>query len=193
MDNKLDQKITYFLEKGKHNSQYTLELAKHRAIELGIKHIVLASTHGYTATLASKIFKGTEIKLIAVGISESFGELGWSMTNDEVNRILKCGIKVCKSVHVLSAGIEEAFLGNKAIQNIVADTFRIFSQGTKVAIEISIMAAEAGLIPVNKEIIVIAGTDGGADTALVILPNYARKFKKIQVLEILCKPRTPFK
>lgn len=187
-----NRQITYFYEKGRHNTRETLELSKSRAIELGIKYITIATSHAFTPLMAAEIFKGTNIELVAVGLSSSYREKAWDLTDIETDKIIKSGIKVCKGMHAFLGGVEEAFVGRRTIQNIVGMVLCIISQGTKVCIETSIMAAEAGLIPVDNEIIAIAGTDGGADTALVIKPNYARKFNKIQILEILCKPRTPF-
>ncbi len=43
---------------------------------------------------------------------------------------------------------------------------------------------------VTHEVIAIGGTDRGADTAIVIKPAYARKFKDLQIREILAKPRS---
>ena len=191
--NKMRQSITYYMEKGKHNTRDVLELSKARALELGIKHVVVATSHAFTPVMAAEVFEGTDIELIAVGLSASFREHAWDMTEEETAKVLACGVKVVKNMHAFSAGVEEAFYGGKALQHVVGDTLSIICQGMKVSVEVAIMAAEAGFIPVDKEIISISGTDGGADTSIVMLPNYARKFKKIEVLEILCKPRTPFK
>jgi hypothetical protein len=67
---------------------------------------------------------------------------------------------------------------------------RIFGEGTKVCAEIAVMAADAGLIPVDKDVIVIAGSGSGADTALVMNPVHSNNFFKMTVREIMCKART---
>jgi hypothetical protein len=59
----------------------------------------------------------------------------------------------------------------------------------KVAVETSIMALEAGFLTAGSEVIAIAGTDEGADTAIVIRPAFARQVKDLRICEILCKPR----
>ena len=51
------------------------------------------------------------------------------------------------------------------------------------------MAAENGAIDVDGEVIAIAGTDDGADTAVVIKPAYARDFLNLEIREILAMPR----
>jgi hypothetical protein len=51
------------------------------------------------------------------------------------------------------------------------------------------MAADAGLIRTDEEIISIGGTANGADTALVVKPVHTHDFFQLKVKEILCKPR----
>ena len=76
------------------------------------------------------------------------------------------------------------------IDEIIAFTLRSLGQGTKVACEITLMAADAGLIPAEKEIIAIGGTGHGADTAAVLLSANSQDLFELRILEILCKPRT---
>jgi len=61
-------------------------------------------------------------------------------------------------------------------------------EGTKVCVEIVLMAADAGLIPVDKDVIAIAGTGRGADTALRIKPANAARFFDLKIREVLAKP-----
>jgi len=51
------------------------------------------------------------------------------------------------------------------------------------------MAADAGLVRVDEEIVSIGGTGRGADTAVVLQPSYVHRFFNIKVKEIICKPR----
>lgn len=51
------------------------------------------------------------------------------------------------------------------------------------------MAADAGLVRVDEDIIAIGGTGRGADTALVLAPSYVHRFFNTRVKEIICKPR----
>ena len=50
------------------------------------------------------------------------------------------------------------------------------------------MAADSGMIPVDEDVIAIAGTEEGADTALVIKPAYSWEFFNLRIKEIICKP-----
>jgi hypothetical protein len=95
-------------------------------------------------------------------------------------------------VHALGDGVGAAFsdkYGGQAPEEIVCDTLYRFSQGMKVAVECTLMAAGAGLLDMSQEVIAVAGTDGGADTAIVCKPAYPRTFHALEIREVLAKPR----
>ena len=59
----------------------------------------------------------------------------------------------------------------------------------KVCAEISIMLADAGLIPVGEEIIAIGGTGSGVDTAVVMTAANMTNVFDIKFHEIIAMPR----
>jgi hypothetical protein len=59
----------------------------------------------------------------------------------------------------------------------------------KVVVEIVAMAADAGVIPTDKDVVSIGGTGKGADTALLIKPANAARFFDLKIKEIIAKPR----
>ncbi len=183
--------IVYFERPGSENTDRALAIARERAQALGLDTVLVASTHGTTALRAADVFQGTGIRVIAVSINAAFSDMGWTMSSEERARLEARGIRVLTSAHALADGIAEGFLGEATVGTVVANVLRWFSQGTKVAVEISLMAAEAGLVPTGRELISVAGTNEGADTAMVIAPAYARTVKTLSIREILCKPRTP--
>ncbi len=73
--------------------------------------------------------------------------------------------------------------------DVVADTFRMFSHGIKVGAEISIMATDAGLIPVGEEIIAIGGRGHGVDSAVILTPVNAKNLFDLKIKEIIAMPR----
>lgn len=73
--------------------------------------------------------------------------------------------------------------------DVVADTFRMFSHGIKVGAEISIMAADAGLIPVGEEIIAVGGRAHGIDSAVILTPVNAKNLFDLKIHEIIAMPR----
>jgi len=184
--------IRYFKNKGPENTDSTLELAKKRALELGIKDIVVASSHGNTARRALKVFRG--FNLVVVTISMGFKEEGWTMEQSERDALATMGAKVLTCTHALGDDVDSSFSGQsgaRSYKEVVAETLRRFSQGTKVAVEISMMATDAGLIEEGKEVIAIAGTGEGADTALVLKSVCPRRFLELEIREIIAKPRRP--
>jgi hypothetical protein len=183
-----------FERTGKQNTDATLAAAKERAVALGIRQVVVASTHGYTARKAHAVFAATGIKIIAVSICHGYEADGWAMTKEERSELEELGVTVHTGVHALGDGVGSAFsekCGGRAPEEIVRDTLYRFSQGMKVVVECTLMAADAGLLHVDQEIIAIGGTGSGADTAIVCRPAYPRRFHEFQILEILAKPRVP--
>jgi hypothetical protein len=181
-------KTLYFEQSGKANTDATLEAARERAEALGIRQVVVASTHGYTAKRAQEIFAGQAAELIAVSICAGFEDEGWTMSEEERAELEGRGITVLTGLHALGDDVNEAF-GVRSPNRIVRETLYCYCQGMKVAVEVAVMAADAGLLDMTQEVIAIAGTDEGADTALVLAPAYARKFRELEIREILAKPR----
>jgi hypothetical protein len=183
----MESRTLYFEQPGKGNTDATLQIARDRAEVLGIRQIVVASSHGYTARRAKEVFAGLDVEIIAVSICAGYEDVGWTMTPDERAGVESLGITVLTSMHALGDDVSEAF-GSTAPNRVVRATLYRFCQGMKVAVEIAIMAADAGLLDMT-EVIAIAGTDEGADTAIVIQPAYAMKFDQLEIREILAKPR----
>ena len=101
------------------------------------------------------------------------------------------GITVYAASHALSGvgrGISNKFGGATPVQ-IIAETLRLFSQGIKVCVEISIMAADAGLLPTDTEVIAFGGTAKGVDTAVVLKPAHMSNFFDLRIHEIIAMPR----
>jgi hypothetical protein len=184
----MEGKILYFEQPGKGNTDVTLEAARERAQALGVRQVVVASTHGYTAKRAQQAFAGQEVEIIAVSICAGFADAGWTMGEEERAELERLGITVLTSMHSLGDDVNEAF-GVRSPNRIVRETLYRFCQGMKVAVEVALMAADAGLLDMTREVIAVAGTDEGADTAVVLAPAYARKFKELEIREILAKPR----
>jgi uncharacterized protein len=190
----MEQKITYFEKPGvEENTVKTLALAKAHAEQLGIKTIIVATTEGNTAARAVEVFKG--FKVIAVTHVEGFmGPNTQELTAENRKVIESKGGIILTAAHALG-GIQRALAAtmppppSQAIGDVAAMTLRMFGQGMKVACEIAAMAADAGLVRVDEEVISIGGTGRGADTAIVVQPNYTHRFFQTKVKEIICKPR----
>ena len=187
-----DQTVScvYFDQAGPRNTERTLQLAKERADALGIKRVVVATTSGKTGALAAKVFRDYELVVVthSTGFSrpnEQQLQPGYRAEIEERG----AGLLTCQ--HALG-GIGRAVrrkLDTYQLEEIIAFVLRTFCQGIKVACEICVMAADAGLIPAGEEIMAIGGTGRGADTAAVIVSANAQDYFDLRVLEIVCKPR----
>lgn len=188
----LKESIIYFSKKGADNTEETISLAYQRALELNIKEIVVATTHGATALKVAETFDSQQFNIVAVSISEAYDDQNMTMTSKEKTKLTSKGIKAFTGTCLLDGDVNTAFretFQGISINEVVGRTLYAFCQGMKVCIEIALMAADAGLIHVDREIIAIAGTHKGADTAIVVKPSYPRKFFDLKVLEIIAKPR----
>ncbi len=173
---------------GRANTKETIEIALKISDERNINDIVFPSATGYTASF----FKNVKDKnIVCVTHVQGFFEKGLNeMRNDVREDLIKSGIKVLTTTHVLSGaerGLSKKFGGVYPVE-IIANTLRMFGQGVKVAVEVSIMALDAGLIPYGKNIIALGGTEEGVDTAVILLPSHASNIFDTRIIEILCKP-----
>jgi len=184
------KKTLYFEKAGTQNTNPLLEFVKKHVEKEGINDIVIASTSGETGAKASSIFKGYNV--VVVTHSFGFHEPGKSEVKEEYRReILKNGAKIFTGVHALSSAERAICKAFNTIQplEIIANVLRLMGEGTKVCVEITLMAADAGLIPIDKDIVAIAGTGRGADTALRIRPVNAARFFELKIKEVIAKPR----
>lgn len=185
----LEKNSVYFEKAGKENTDALLKLVKEYVENEGIKDIVIASTTGETGAKASKIFK--KHNLVVVTHHFGFQETGKNeLLEDYRKEILANGAKIFTGTHALSS-VERAVRKNfGTIQplEIIANVLRLMGEGTKVCVEITLMAADAGLIKCDRDIVAIAGTGRGADTALRIFPANTVRFFDLKIKEVIAKP-----
>jgi len=185
-----EKSVTYFDQPGLDNTEEVLSRAKERAEELGIRAIVVASTGGETGAKASVLFRG--FNLVVVTHHTGFREPGvQELTEENRQTIEKNGGKVLTGTHAFM-NVERAIrtkFGTAYPTEIVAQTLRLFGEGMKVAVEIVTMAADAGLIPMDREVLSIGGTGKGADTAIIVQPANSARIFDMTIKEIVAKPR----
>lgn len=186
----MEAKTVYFERPGAENTAEVLRIVGQRAKELNIKTVTVASTQGDTAVQAVAALK--DLKVVVVSHSHGFREPNVnSFTEKNRKSVEEGGGVICTGTH-LFAGISRA-VRNKfntyLIGDLTASTLKVFGEGMKVVVEIALMAADAGLVRTDEEIISIGGTGRGADTAVVLTPVNSQNFFDLKVKEILCKPR----
>ncbi len=189
----MNLKFHLFEKGGKHNTSQALAFAKENANILGIKDIIVASTSGYTAEEAVKIFDPNMYNLVIVTHTYGFRK----GVDQEFNSILRKtleqkGVKVFSGGHVYS-GIGPSLFNewkHMDLTNLFAKSVRkIFCDGVKVCHEIVMMAADSGLISLGSDVISIGGTGRGADTVCWITAASSRDFLNARIKAILIKPQ----
>jgi len=185
-----DVTCRYFAKPGKKNTDDVLTAAVKRARELSIGTVLVASCSGKTALAAAKAF-GADTRIVAVTHVTGFTKPNVQELDDKTRvQLEKQDITVLTCQHAFGGvgrGIRKK-LGTYQVDEIMAFTLRMFGQGSKVAVEVALMAADAGLVRTDEDIISIGGTGEGADAALVIKPANTADVFDLKVREIICKP-----
>jgi len=185
----MELKTVYFKNPGSENTDEVLRITRQRTDELGIKNILVASTTGDTAVRAMDAFRGLRIIVVTHVTGFSAPDVQ-EFTEENRQTVESKGGIIVTAAHAF-AGISRA-IGNKygapGPGYIISDTLRTFGHGMKVAFEIAVMAADAGVVRTDEDVVSIGGTGRGADTAIVLAPVYTHNFFDLKVKEILCKP-----
>jgi hypothetical protein len=180
----------YFGEPGPVNTRRTLEVGAQRAMELDIQNVVVPSSSGETGLEAAFRFQGRNV--VIVTHSAGFVRPNYQELNpDKRKKIEEAGGRILTCQDALG-GVNRAVrkkMGTYELDEIIAFALRTFGEGLKVAVEISLMAADAGLIPSGAPCLAMGGTGKGVDTAILLRPANAQNFFDLKVMEILAKPR----
>jgi hypothetical protein len=183
------KKTTYFKEAGEQNTDTLLKTVKDYANKENITNIVVASSTGETGAKAAKTFKGKNT--VIVTHCHGFQQPDKSELQEKFKKeILANGAKIFTGTHALSSAeraIRNTF-GTLEPLELIANTLRLMGEGTKVCVEITLMATDAGLIPADQDVVAVAGTGNGADTALRIKPANAARFFDLRIKEVIAKP-----
>jgi uncharacterized protein len=175
--------MTHFEQAGTANTDETLRIAIDAATEKDLSKMVLASTTGDTAKKAAEMVEGTNITLIVIP-----HQFGWKdkpeFDPDLVPELEQKGHTFHAATMLFHTG---EFYGNEA-GRAMANILRAFGQGTKVCMEIGLMAADAGHVTQDEDCVLVAGTGRGSDTAIVATAAPTMQLGDFKVHEILCRP-----
>ncbi len=163
--------------------------AKEYALKNNVSEVVVATTRGETAMLASEVFP-KEINITAVTHSTGFKKNGEQELTEKNRTILedkKVSIFTGPMIFHTWNDFYRKKRGTITTTSIIADTLRLFGQGTKVAVEIVAMAADAGLIS-QGQVLSVAGTGYGADTVLLITGTNSKRLMDMHILDVIAKP-----
>ena len=181
-----------FEKRGPQNTEETCKIAIAKAMELDTD-LVSPTVEGTSAITLCEMAKAAGFQNKIVIVSHAYGtrEPGANKLSEENRRVLEnYGARVVTTTHVLSGaerGLSEVFHGIYPVE-IMAHTLRMFGAGVKVAVEIAVMALDAGAVSYGKKIVCLGGTSRGVDTAAVLTPAHANRILQTRIHELLCKP-----
>ena len=181
-----------FERPGTENTLPALKLALKAAMEQRLDLVVATTGGGTVAQLADLAEQaGYTGKIVGVTHVYGFREKGVNtFPAEQMQAMRERGVTLVTAAHALSGGergISRKFQGAYPVE-IVAHALRMLGQGTKVCVEIAMMALDNGAIEYGKQVIVIAGTGRGADTVCRMTPDYTADLFGTRIHEILCKP-----
>jgi len=197
------KKIIYFKNPGPQNTDKVITATKERVKEGGIKHVVVASISGETALKVAEELQNLGISVVCVSGFPGWGtihEIEYPFvrgkTRDALEK-LKVAI-VDKMPSSLSDTLDYglARYGYTPSSWAIAETLvSVGGYGLKTAVEAILMATDYGAVPPYTDVISMAGSDKGADTAIVARSTYSTHMfsgdsaQRFQVLEIIVMPR----
>ncbi len=180
----------WFAEAGDHSGE-TIELVSARLEKGDVGYVVVATTSGETGVRFAEALQGRSIEIVCVTHHVGFkGGDEDQLDGGHAEAIRAAGGKILTTSHALSGvarSVSRSFGGTSSLE-MIAHTLRLFGQGMKVCVEIAVMAADAGLIPTDRDVICVGGTGRGADTAVVLRPSHANAFFEMRIRETLCRP-----
>jgi len=169
----------------------TIDLVIGRLSAGDIQHVVVATTSGETGVRFAEALADRSAHVVCV--THHVGFKGGDTDQLEPRyreRLGELGAAVVTAGHALSGvprSISKAFGGTSPAE-IIAHTLRLFGQGMKVCVEVAVMAADAGEIPTDCDVICVGGTGRGADAAVVLKASHMNAFFEMRIREVLCFP-----
>ena len=179
----MEEKIVYFEQPGEGNTSEVLRLVKERANARQIDKVILASTRGNTARSAMEAFADSNIKLVVIPWQFGFAETQ-PFPQELVSELRGKG----HEVHFGTMLWHTEDLYGSRTPRAMANLLRMFCQGIKVCVEITLMATDGGLVAPGEKAIAVAGTASGSDTAVVATAAPSTKSAQLHIGEIICKP-----
>jgi len=181
----------WFDAPGKENTEAVIQQVVERIQRGGIRHVVVATSTGQTGIRLAEALQDISVELICVTHHIGFrgGDQG-ELDPDLRSTLRHAGAQILTTSHALSGvgrSISTKF-GGTTLLEIVAHTLRLFGQGTKVCVEVAIMAADAGLVPTDRDILCVGGSGRGADTAIVLRAAHSNSLFDLRIGETLCRP-----
>jgi len=190
-----------------------VSLAKERAELFNAKNVVVATNSGATANLVLEVF-GSNYNIYAVGNPSSAHERGLvhhtGVSEETRRRLEDRGIKVVLQDQSLfqTLGHDGTFHGSpldEVIENaapggiyntvaIIFNTLQLFGDAPRVYIEVTLMAADSGLLPLDADCISIARPSMWSkhhpDAAMILRPAKTQDIfkRELRVKDLVLVP-----
>ena len=182
--------MTTFEKAGPANTNECLKAAVEELKRAGLTCLIVASTYGDTALKAADLISDMNADLVVITHNYGFKNPGrLEMTQETRKQLENMGAVVhtgTMAFRNIGTAIRQT-LGYSQ-QELIANTLRLFGQGVKVCVEIAMMAADAGLAGA-EDVVTVAGTGRGADTAAIIQPVSSNCLFDMKIRKIIAKPR----
>ncbi len=200
----LKRTTVIFPKGGEEHTEETLRIALEGAKERKIDTVIISTSTGGTGLKAIEVFKGSGLKLVFVRHQTGYPVKGKQMMPPDVKARLEKEGRVVTCTDVLTGGVDVGVGRQRPekeqpqesslpfivppVNVIIANTLRQISQGTKVGVEIAMMAADCDAVGIDKPVVSVGGSHAGADTAIVVTPAASNRFRDLRVHEFLAKP-----
>ena len=216
--------MTLFNEPGPDNTGEIIKLAG--ALSYKYKYITIASITGKSALKLSEAVTGSNIICVTCPQGMYFEidkmdtgpfndiaclrKIRDNWRNEGLKRFPMCIEDEVKdklknrNVHIIQGTIPffgpsfsmRLHLNHVNSLDIVAKTLELISTGALVCLEIVLMAVDSGILPENIEVLSLAGTEQGLDTACVIRScasaNLFHPTKGARFIEFIAKPKISY-
>ena len=192
------RQVYYFDEPGEGNTQLVIEAVSQRLEAGGVNKVIVASTSGETAAKFARNLKG-KADLLCVSEAPYRREWGeeWPCVKQKFRQELeKLRVTVIdRAPYVFNNSVLEAAQWSGAFpERLVKETLYCFGQGMKVAVEVALIAVSCGYVTPFQDVIAVAGSGRGADTAIVLRATYPACLfdkdpaKRLEIKEIIAMP-----
>jgi len=173
-------------------------------MDRGIKNIILASETGRSAIKALHIARQINANLRFIVVTHPpdktwgpEGDIVIGLGHPKYRKIREClenaGVIIIQGTRPF-ASASRSLGWDKALPDAIIDKLLggVFGQGIKIAIEVALMATDAGAVSRGDVVVSLGGTYKGLDAAIVAKTTYSYYFlNEFEVLEIIAKPYEP--
>src|SRR5713226_2475479 len=182
---KLQSTTSYFLAEGKANLRECMRLSFVRAVQAGIRNIVIFTANGEGIELACNEFLNDPRyhDQRVIGVSFAFGTVPAAtlqIPEARVQLLKKFGIPVLRA----TSPLDDLPVPSSRQNHAVKKTLEIFSGGTALCVRAILVACDAGAIPYGEHVIGCC-----ADTSILAKATPSAQFlSSFAVREFVCKP-----